>query len=953
MKKTQIIDALRNIGRQKVSFISIILISFLAVTCFTGVSFASKALADGGTEYYDERNFRDLEVVSSLLFTEDDLKKIAAVEGVVDVEGQLRTTAKLKTEKNKPEVTVLSLTERINLPEVLEGRLPENDAEIALEKDILTTYGINLGDSVTLSESGSALRILKNDTFKVVGSIHHPDHIVVPNPFVNYVMVKAEAFDQTLLEGRSVYAQIVIDKPAGISRYGDEYYRLSQAVEERVENLSIICSETTLTNLYNKFSEYKSMLSTDVLKPIITAAIALKFKVSPEEAEAMADKISWLSGTEILDLNNDDLDLGKIKILENYTFELPKKNELAEKIPEIISGLLDAVRENGVDIGDYNVTDKDVASVREFLDKMDLSVYDKLESAVTMWNNGRQRYLVSLANKTLKAGEEKGVGVWITMNCKMNSGYMHLSMSSTGISSLAIRFTLLFIVVAAIVIYATVGKIVDEQRKLVGATKALGFYRREIFAKYLIFGCSATLMGCVLGTVAGTFLLQFFAVYSYGRYYAFGTPALTVVPWQIIVVVIAGVALSAASVWFACGSLLRSPATELMKDAIPYGKKKKTGKAKSRKSLYSRLILRNMRTDLKRVTVTIVSIAGCCALILIGFSIYFSIKKTVTVQFDEIVRYNSTVTLDLNDNGNALTDVSATLEKLGASSMRAHTESGALRIKNGTEPADLIVADPEELKDYFILRGRDGRVITEPETDGVLIPGSYANSYGLSVGDKCMIIDSTGAGYRTAVAGIFENYLGTSVIMSERSYKNVMCREPEYNSLLVKHAEEDRNAIAEALSAVNGYDAIKRSDYLRQVFNSYSDLIIIMVFILIGAAAAMSAVILTNLVNICILQKKRELTIMRVNGFTTKEVKNYVSLEAIFTTAAGVVLGTVVGLLQILNIMPALGKSYTHFITTPDIPAIILSAAITALFTVVIYRITLRKVKDLKLTDIA
>ena len=953
MKKTQFKDALRNIGKQKVSYISIILISFLAVTCFIGVSFASKALSDGGSKYYDSRNFRDIEVVSSLLFTEDDLTKISALDGVSDVEGQLRTTAKLKTEKSSPEVTVLSLTGRVNLPEIIDGRLPENDGEAALERDLMTSLGLNVGDTVSLEEAGSAFRILGKTEFTVVGIVVHPDHIVVPNPFTNYVIVKPEAFDQTLLENRYVYAEIVIDKPAGISRFDDEYFKLTQKVEEKVEALSVVCSEKTLSDLWDRFAEYKNRLNGDVLKPIIAAAVSLKLDIPQEEALSMLDNIGWLTGEGALDLTKDDVDLGKIKLLDNFTVEFPKKEDLASKVPEMISGLLSAVKEKGIDIGEYTVTDADISSIQSLLDQIDLSVYDKLESAVTMWNNGRQRYLVSLANQTLKDGEEKGVGVWITMNCKMNAGYMHLSMSSSGIKSLAIRFTLLFVVVAAIVIYATVGKIVDEQRKLVGATKALGFYRREIFSKYLLFGCSATLLGCILGTLAGMFLLQFFAIYSYGRYYAFGTPAFAVIIWQIIAVVTAGVILSAASVWFACGSLLRSPATELMKDAIPTGKKKKAGKAKSTKSLYSRLILRNMRTDLKRVTVTVVSIAGCCALILIGFSIYFSVRTTISKQFDKIVKYDSTVTLDVNENKNAVDETYAALEKEGLQSLRVHTESGALRIKGGTEPADFIVGDLGELNGYFLMNEKNGRTPLTPLSEGVLIPSSYADTYKLSAGDDCMIIDATGAGYRTVIAGVFENYLGSTVIISAKSYENIMCKDVEYNSLLVKHENVDRDALSEKLKDIKGFEAINRSDRLRQVFNSYSDLLIIMVFILIGAAAAMSAVILTNLVNICILQKKRELTIMRVNGFTTKEVKNYVSREAIFTTAAGVILGTLAGILQMFQIMPALGKSYTQFVMTPNIAAIIIAAAMTALFTVVIYRVTLRKVKDLKLTDIA
>ena len=953
MKKTQIKDALRNIGKQKVSYISIILISFLAVTCFIGVSSASKSLSAGGSKYYESANYRDIEVVSSLLFTKEDLNEIAKIEGVKDVEGQLRTTAKLKTEKKNPEVTVLSLTERINLVQLLEGALPANEGECILEKDLMTDLGLNVGDTVTLEESGSALRILKQKTFTVTGVFRHPDHLVVPNPFTNYAMVKTEAFDEELLEGRAAYAQIVIDKPAGTDRYEDEYFRLVEPVLDRLEELSITCSEKTLTDLWNKFSEYKNLINYDVIKPIFAYALSAYKDIPLEEATAELEKIGWSKIEEALDLRKEGLDISKIKILDNFSINLPKREKLAEELPAILTGLVNALNEKGLDLPAVEATEEQTEKFKTELDKMDLSFYDKLESAVVLWNNGQQRYLVSLANRSLKDGQEKGVGVWIAMNCRMNPGYMHLSMSSSGIASLAIRFTLLFIVVAAIVIYATVGKIVDEQRKLVGATKALGFYKREIFAKYLIFGCSGTLLGCILGALAGIFLLQLFAVYSYGRYYLFGTPNLTVVPWQLALVIVAGVILAAASVWFACGKLLRSPATELMKDAIPAGKKKKAGKAKGQKSLYSRLILRNMRTDLKRVTVTIVSIAGCCALILIGFSIYLSVKTTVARQFDEIIQYDSTVKVDLNENKNAIAEVYAELEKEGLSALPAHTESGAFRVKNGTEAADFIVADLNKLSECIVMRDAKTKKQLTAEDTGVIIPGSYANTYNLKVGDSCLIIDSTGAGCRTKIAGIYENYLGSNVIISEASYKEIKCVELEYDSLLVKHPEYDRDALGEKLKNVKGYQAILRSDNLRQVYNSYSDLLVIMVFILIGAAAAMSAVILTNLVNICILQKKRELTIMRVNGFTTKEVKNYVSLEAIFTTIAGVILGTIAGLLQMLQIMPALGKSYTKFITTPNVTAILLSAAITALFTVVIYRLTLRKVKDLKLTDIA
>ena len=53
------------------------------------------------------------------------------------------------------------------------------------------------------------------------------------------------------------------------------------------------------------------------------------------------------------------------------------------------------------------------------------------------------------------------------------------------------------------------------------------------------------------------------------------------------------------------------------------------------------------------------------------------------------------------------------------------------------------------------------------------------------------------------------------------------------------------------------------------------------------------------------------------------------------------------------TIIPALGKSYNQFILTPNIIAILMGIGFTILFTVVIYAIALRKVKSLKLSDMA
>ena len=133
MKKMQLIEALRTVKKQKVSFISILVIAFLAVTCFTGVRFAAKGLANGASDFYEKLNYRDFEILSAVLFSDQDLKEIASVEGVKDVESLMQTTAKIVTAEGKTSVSVLSKTERINIPEIVEGQMPATKDACAIE----------------------------------------------------------------------------------------------------------------------------------------------------------------------------------------------------------------------------------------------------------------------------------------------------------------------------------------------------------------------------------------------------------------------------------------------------------------------------------------------------------------------------------------------------------------------------------------------------------------------------------------------------------------------------------------------------------------------------------------------------------------------------------------------------------------------------------------------------
>lgn len=239
MKRTQFKDAVRNIWKQKVSYFSVIIIALLGVSTFLGMNYSDGALRKNGSAMYNAVNFRDIEIISTALFTEEDLEAILNTEGVVDAEAVLQTGAKVGVGENRQNVNVITVTQRVNLPTLIEGRLPETAGECSVEERFAKEMDWHVGDEVQmLNAKGETAQYLTDGRFVIVGIANHPDHTSVSIPETLYVMVTRDAFDQKALDGCFMKAEIVVEKPAGINRFDARYENAVNEVSTRLEQVA-------------------------------------------------------------------------------------------------------------------------------------------------------------------------------------------------------------------------------------------------------------------------------------------------------------------------------------------------------------------------------------------------------------------------------------------------------------------------------------------------------------------------------------------------------------------------------------------------------------------------------------------------------------------------------------------------------------------------------------------
>lgn len=166
-------DAAREIRHTFSRFLSILVLSALAVAFLSGLRATAPDMKFTADNYYDRTNLMDGWVLSTLGLTQGDLDALGSAEGVDQVEGAWTVDATAVD----CIVTVRSMPERLNLLEVKRGRLPEAPNECVTEGLLLVELGLDVGDTVELVLDEDHQGDLVRTTYTIVGVVNCPLYV--------------------------------------------------------------------------------------------------------------------------------------------------------------------------------------------------------------------------------------------------------------------------------------------------------------------------------------------------------------------------------------------------------------------------------------------------------------------------------------------------------------------------------------------------------------------------------------------------------------------------------------------------------------------------------------------------------------------------------------------------------------------------------------------------------
>ena len=145
------------------------------------------------------------------------------------------------------------------------------------------------------------------------------------------------------------------------------------------------------------------------------------------------------------------------------------------------------------------------------------------------------------------------------------------------------------------------------------------------------------------------------------------------------------------------------------------------------------------------------------------------------------------------------------------------------------------------------------------------------------------------------IAGIFENYIYSYVMLSPETYEESFGEWSE-NTVLIG-SSGDAEDVAKNVNEINGIASVGQLNVTREVVDSALSCLDYIVLMVVLFSGALAFIVIYNLTNINLAERSREVATVEVLGFRTKETESYVLTENVVLSVLAGFVGLPLGIL--------------------------------------------------------
>ncbi|WP_041706727.1 ABC transporter permease [Ruminiclostridium cellulolyticum] len=1003
-------NTLKKIKKSFGRYISLFIIVMIGVGFFAGIQATTPDIIDVADKYYKESNLLDFKVVSTLGLTDQDVNAIKKLSNV----GAVIPSYSLDVLDTDKATRVHAIEDKVNTFKLEDGRMPQKHDECIADSKTYkigdkikitsnTDKKLKIKEYTVTGIVRSVLYLAEDYGNTTIGDgklssfiFINKDNFILDAYTEIYLIAagtdKTEAYskeyDTEVSKLKDELLKIKSDREN--ARYQEIYTKADSEIrknetklndEKKMGQKKLADAKATLDENAEKLEKGKSEL--------IANEAELKRNTEKQNAEfaSAKEKISagWKDINNALDQNKikkEEIDTkinelnSAIRVMKAQLSQLPvesqeyiRLNATINQYSEMQKGLLklkqsittltaqEAKLDNGIDT--FN---SEIAKAKRKIEqgKIELAQNEKkLKDGYTEYSKNVEKFNTEIIDAQTKLTDAKKEvsdiekPKWHIFGREAAGGYNELKSGIDVVTSVAALFPFFFILIVMLMASNSMVRMIEEERSELGTLTSLGYKDGSIISTYLFYVLSASGLGAVVGFFTGCGIIPPL-IYSTFR---FNLPPL-VIKYSMgtfsIILLITFALMSIVTV-VSCNKELKQKPSTLMRPVPP--ENGKTIVLERIKPLWGRLsftwkvTLRNMFRYKKRAFMTIVGVAGCTALLLVGFGLRDSMNGVAEKQYGEIFRYDNMFILK-----NEIKNIQGDLENLLTREQVKEPlllKQTALKCetKNKSYDAFLIVpANEDVFYKYFNLKTPSEGVQLTLNGSGVIITQKLSEVYNAGKGDTITVKDAENNSYKLTVTGVAENYTADYIYMNNQMYNRIFGKAASYNAIVSNH-KTDETAFAEKLiDSGLVLNVVFNGDLIKKVLDSNESLNSIILLIVV-VASLLAIIVLYNLTSINISERTREIATLKVLGFTDEETNGYIYREAFILTLISIGVGLVLGIYIHSLVIDVIGENSLVLFKKIKWLSFLLAALLTVIFSVVMQIVTYFKLQTIDMIE--
>ena len=493
----------------------------------------------------------------------------------------------------------------------------------------------------------------------------------------------------------------------------------------------------------------------------------------------------------------------------------------------------------------------------------------------------------------------------------------------------------LFLLIAVLTMVTTMHRLTAKEKTQIGTLKALGFKDKRILRHYTSYAFMIGIIGSALGIGLGYFVAWFLMNPngSMGTYLDMPEWRLGI-PWFCYIILAAIIVLLTLIGFLSVKQMLHGTPADALR---PYTPKKvknllvEKTKWFHRLSFGTRWNLRDTMRHKSRTAMSLIGIIGCTLLIVGSLGMRDTMAAFLDMYYNDATNYSSRIYVSEDATDEQIQELIKKYDGDWSASVSVQLDEKAISLDVYELTTNKVRFPSAETKDFENI-----------DDDGAYICKRLSDEFNLKKGDTVTISPyGSDDEYTLKISGIIRS-VSENIVISPR-YAEKIGLDVKADSIYTSTEKAD-------IKTESAIKSVQSKQMIIDSFDTFNEIMNMMVAVLIVAATVLGIVVLYNLGVMSYAERYREMATLKVVGFRNRKIGKLLISQNMWVTVIGVIVGIPAGIGTLSFLVTQLASEYELRIRV-SVLSIAASAALTFAVSLLVSLMVARKNKKIDMVE--